>query len=72
MLPYEVCLFRPDGRLSMVMVASFASDRHAFTATERMMSSDLPSAVVSRDGRGSSEILRHAANPHAVYSQTAA
>jgi hypothetical protein len=45
---YEVRFCRPDGRLSLLMQAHFASDREALESTGQMLSARAPSASVER------------------------
>jgi hypothetical protein len=58
---YEVLLFRPDGVLSVVCLASFASDRHAISSARLLLDERLPAARLRQDERPVADLCLTAA-----------
>ena len=49
--PYEVRFLKPDGGLSVLLLASYDSDRQAIFSARQWLRPDMPHAAIFHNGR---------------------
>ena len=54
--PYEIRFYRNTGKLSLLWMINFASDRHAMSSARLLLDDTLPTATVWQDGRAVGEL----------------